>query len=233
MRPLLSCLFLLFLCPCLLANDALDLARAFFGPPEKLQSVNSIYYEGKIMNPSGEGSGTFRLYLKKPFFQRMEIHVGDVITVTAVNGSEGYRQQSDKITGKGRLGILHPAQVEKIIVNTVENLYFLKGSEKRNGRISFQGKADFKGQACYKLKFFYRDNLFYERFVELETGKILATRDERGITVYQRGEIFSGGIRFSRSVESYKGDKHLNTIHFKKILINSPMKDEIFDFPQQ
>ena len=95
MRPLLSRLFLLFLCPCLLANDALELARAFFGPTEKLQSVNSIYYEGKIMNPSGEGSGAFRLYLKKPFFQRMEIHVGDAITVTAVNGSEGYRQQSD------------------------------------------------------------------------------------------------------------------------------------------
>jgi hypothetical protein len=233
MRPLLSCPLLLFLCPCLLANDALDLARAFFGPPEKLQSVNSIYYEGKIINPSGEGSGTFGLYLKKPFFQRMEIHVGDVITVTAVNGSEGYRQQSNMITGKGRLGILHPAQVEKIIVNTVENLYFLKGFEIRNGRIGFQGKADFKGQACYKLKFFYRANLFYERFVELETGKVLATRDERGITVYQRGEISSGGIRFSRSVESYKGDKHLNTIHFKKILINSPMKDEIFDFPKQ
>ena len=62
MRPPLSCFLLLFLCPCLWANDALDLARAFFGPPEKLQSVNSIYYEGKMVNFPLEFSNIFQMF---------------------------------------------------------------------------------------------------------------------------------------------------------------------------
>ena len=214
------------------AVDPLDLARAYFGPEDKLQAVRSIYYEGKLVSPSAKGDGTFRLFVKKPHFQRMEIRVGDVQTITAVDGSEGYRQQTKLSTGQGRLGILNSSQVEKIIVNTLENLYFLKGIRRRNGKIDFLGKFDMQGRNCYKLKFSYRDKLFYERYVDLETGKILATQDERGVIVYQRGQIFAGGIRFSQSVESFKEGTHLNTIHFDRIMVNAAMKDEIFDFPK-
>ncbi len=214
-------------------EDPLELARAYFGPEEKLKAVRSIYYQGKIIHPGGQADGTFRLFLKKPHFQRMEIRIGDVQTITAVNGSEGYRQQILLPTGSGRVGILNSSQVEKIIVNTVENLFFLKGTEFRSGKVNFLGKATLQGRKCYKLKFSYRDNkLFYERYVDLETGKIIATQDERGIVVYQRGEILSGGVRFSKSVESYRAGKHLNTIHFDLIRVNTAMKDEIFDFPQ-
>ena len=233
MRTFLPCATLLLSGSGLMGANALELARSFFGPEEKLKAVTSIYYDGKIVDPSGKGSGTFRLYLKKPYCQRMEIQIGDVRTITAVNGAEGYRQQINQTTGRGRMGILHPTQVEKIIVNTVENLYFLKGTQKRNGNVSFLGKADLQGRECYKLKFIYRDTLFYERYVDLENGKILSTEDERGVTVYQRGEIYSGGIRFSKSIESFKDKKHLNTIHFQKIMVNVPMKDVFFDFPKQ
>jgi len=213
-------------------DEPLDLARTYFGSEEKLNSVQSIYYEGNIINPGEKGNGSFRLFLKKPHFQRMEIRVGDVQTITAVNGSEGYRQQTVISTGKGRLGILNSSQVEKIIINTVENLFFLKGTEFRSGKINYLGKTELQGRNCYKLKFSYRDNkLFYERYVDLETGKILATQDERGVIVYQRGEILSGGIRFSKSVESYKERMHLNTINFERIMVNAAMKEEIFDFP--
>ena len=33
------------------ADEPLDLARAYFGSEEKLNSVQSIYYEGNIINP--------------------------------------------------------------------------------------------------------------------------------------------------------------------------------------
>ena len=214
-------------------GNILALARKAFGPEKKLISIKSLYYEGRIVDPAGKANGLFKLYLRKPYHQRMEIEVDEVLTVTAINGLEGYRQMLHKPSGKSRLGILNPQQVEKIIVNTIENLFFLKGTEHRNGKIIFEGKTELQGKECYILKFQYRNNLFFERFIDLESGKILATRDERGVLVYQRGEIFSDGIRFSKSVESYLKEKHINTIHFQHIEVNKVMKDELFNFPEQ
>ena len=43
-------------------DEPLDLARAYFGSEEKLNSVQSIYYEGNIINPGEKGNGSFELF---------------------------------------------------------------------------------------------------------------------------------------------------------------------------
>ena len=105
-------------------------------------------------------------------------------------------------------------------------MFFLKGTEFRSGKINYLGKTELHGRNCYKLKFSYRDNkLFYERYVDLETGKILATKMSEELSFISVEKFFLVAFVFQKRW-SYKERMHLNTINFERIMVNAAMKEE-------
>lgn len=213
-------------------EQIIELARKYYGPAEALDSVETIYYEGEVLDPKGEArNGLFRLFLKKPFFQRMELQLGNVVTINCTNGTEGYRLQVNKKTGAKKLSILPPIRVETLIISSLENLNFLRETKHRRRDVRYVDKVDFQGQTCYKLEFRYSENLKYERLINAQTGRVMQVVDHRGVSMYNRGEIFSEGVRFTKIVESYRDNQHLNTLQFNLVLLNKPIHESFFDFP--
>lgn len=210
----------------------IEMAREYYGPTATLDAVETIYYEGEVLDPKGEErNGLFRLFLKKPYYQRMELQLGNVVTINCTNGTEGYRLQVDKKTGAKKLSILPPNRVETLIIGSLENLNFLKETKHRLRDVRYIDKVDYQGQVCYKLEFNYAKDLKYQRLIHAQTGRVMQLIDHRGVSMHNRGEIFSEGIRFTKIVESYRDNKHLNTLQFNLVLLNKRIHESFFDFP--
>lgn len=210
----------------------IELARKYYGPSATLDAVETIYYEGEILDPTGEQrNGLFRLFLKKPYFQRMELQLGNVVTINCTNGTEGYRLQVDKKSGAKKLSILPPNRVETLIISSLENLNFLNATKHPRREVRYLDKVDYQGHPCYKLEFRYGENLKYERLINAQTGRVMSIVDHRGVSMHNRGEIFSEGIRFTKIVESYRDNRHLNTLQFNLVLLNKRIHESFFDFP--
>ena len=212
--------------------DIIDLARAHYGPTKLLDSVQTIYYEGELLDPTGnQVPGEFRMFLKKPMKQRIEVQNGTIVDIRCTNGLEGYRMRYDKRSGKKQVVVLDAGRLETMIVGALENLNFLKVTEHRRRNVWFRERVDYQGNLCYKLRFVYNDGLYYERFVDVGSGRILLTQDSDGLQIHQRGEVYANGIRFPKSLESYKANKHLNTLKINLVLLNRKIPDTFFDFP--
>lgn len=210
----------------------IDLARAHYGPSKLLDSVQTIYYEGELLDPKGEEiPGEFRMFLQKPMSQRIEVQIGDVVDIRCTNGLEGYHMRYNKRSGQKRITVVDSGQLETMIVGALENLNFLRVTEHRRRNVWFRERVEYQGSLCYKLRFVYNDGLYYERFIDVENGRILLTQDSNGLQIHQRGEVYANGIRFPKTLESYKDQKHLNTLKIDLALLNRKIPETFFDFP--
>lgn len=213
-------------------NTVIKNARKYYGTEESLNAVESIYYEGEVLDPKGEKpNGLIRIFLKKPYFQRLEIQMGNVITIHCVNGLEGYHLQVDKKSGRKKISVLPADRVETLIIGSSENLNFLRASKIRAREVSYMGQKEYQGESCHELLFKYGQGVYYHRMISAQTGRVMMTLDHQGVEMHHRGEIFSKGIRFTKILESYKDNKHINTLHFNLVLLNQDIPDSFFDFP--
>jgi hypothetical protein len=210
----------------------IDLARSYYGQENLLDSVRTIYYEGQVLEP-GEGKvpGNFRMFLKKPMCQRIELQSGDIVDIRSTNGLEGYWMRLDKASGKKQVAVLDSGRLETMIVGALENLNFLKATDHRRRDVWFRELTRYQGAPCYKLRFQYKDVIYYDRLVDAASGRILLTEDNQGLQIHQRGDVFANGIRFPKNLESYQGRKHVNTLLISLVLLNSEIPDSFFDFP--
>ena len=159
-------------------NAIIDLTRRYYGTEANLNAVETIYYEGEILDPRGEKpNGLIRIFLKKPYFQRMEIQIGDAITIHCVNGLEGYHLQMDKKSGRKRISVLPPKRVETLMIGSLENLNFLKSTKRRSRDVKYLGIEDYQEHKCYELRFEYGNGIFYRRLINMQTGQVMMTED--------------------------------------------------------
>ena len=210
----------------------IDLARKYYGREEALNAVQTIYYEGEILDPKGEKkNGLVRIFLKKPYFQRMEIQMGHIVTIHCVNGIEGYHLQADTKSGRKRISVLPAKRVEALMISCVENLNFLRIPKEHPREVKYLGEKEYQGDPCYELLFKYGSGIHYTRLIHPKSGRVLKTIDYQGIEMHHRGEIFSKGIRFTKILETYKGNQHINSLDFDLILLNKEIPNSFFDFP--
>lgn len=213
-------------------DTIINLARNYYGAEETLRSVETIYYEGEILDPTGEKkNGLVRIFLKKPYFQRMEIQMGHFVTIHCVNGSEGYHLQADTKSGRKKLSVLPAKRVDALMISSIENLHFLMSPKDRKREVKYIGQKKCLGEDCYELLFKYGNGIQYTRLIHATTGRVVMTIDHQGIEMHHRGEVFSKGIRFTKVLETYKDNKHVNSLHFDLVLLNRSIPDAFFDFP--
>jgi hypothetical protein len=210
----------------------IDLARNYYGREEALQAVQTIYYEGEILDPKGERkNGLVRIFLKKPYFQRMEIQMGRIVTVHCVNGIEGYHLQADTNSGRKKISVLPAKRVEELMISSFENLNFLRNPKDRPREVKYLGEKEYQGEPCYKVLFQYGSGIHYTRLIHAKSGRVVMTIDHQGVEMHHRGEVFSKGIRFTKILETYKDNQHINSLDFGLVLLNKEIPDSFFDFP--
>jgi hypothetical protein len=217
-------------------NTIVAQARSHLAEDAVLDEVKTLEYAGVIFGGSGERLGTLRLRFKKPSFQRLDITYDDAAEVTAVNAYEGYVQNFDADGNSLGLRVLTSDQVKQLQLNAHENLSFYLGPQtRRNAAIKYLATVEFEGKQAYKVRFAYENELFYyDRYFDTANGKLLSTvSGANGYELREKGSFVAGGIQFPKEVATYNDGNLVRRVVFDRIIVNAPMSDAIFDFPDR
>ncbi len=215
-------------------NAFLQKARAHLGPEAMLENVESIYYRGSVYTPQGQKVADLELYFDKPNRQLLRENRDGVISQMAVNGFEGYQMSVDqKSGGHELLQVMSPAQVNRLMSNAAENLYFFQGPEHiRGAEIVDDGVTEYNGKSARKIQFVYPNSLVYIRYFDVESGRLLATVDNHGATMMEKDTLEAGGIKFPKIVVTYNEiGEEIHRVEFEEIEVNGKLESGLFDFP--
>lgn len=209
-------------------EDVIAKARAFVGPEDKLEAVETLSYEGTL-TPAADGeTRTVRLILEKPARQRLEIEREDGRVTMIVNDLEGFMVQENLATGARRVDPLPVDQVRRFKANAAENLYFFKFPPDRQVRVKYMGREDFRGRTVDAVRYLHPGNVLFFRYFDPETGELVGTRTDTGTVNTEEGEVTVGGLRFSDKVISFEEDQKVHTIEFSEIKVNPELPEGTF-----
>lgn len=213
------------------AQNIIQKARDFVSDEKTLLALDNIVYIGTYKTPDGP-SGEISLRVKKPYFQQQRREHKNHFEISSVNGSEGFIMRVPKSSDtQGKIVIMEYKQINEMITNAIENLYFYRGTEQKSGQIIDEGLTTFEGRAAYKIIFEYPGNIVYERYFSPETGEIIATI-HKAMTIKEINHKVVDGIRLPETVVASKDGKILYELNFSTVLTNQNMPKAAFDFPK-
>lgn len=251
MKPPVRLLLVLLLCllSSLALNAASDVdgvierARATVGGEAELRALQSVHYTGILTTAAVDEKGDERavkvaieIIFQAPYRQRIVATSDKKIEITALDDYEGWqREQDPSDSSRWRMTLLSPDQIKRLRANTWENLSFFRGIEQRRGQVEDGGITTLEGKKCRKLSFVHGDGIVFTRFFDEDSGRLLLTETENGITIREEGEIMAGGLRFPRKIISSSrlkdGGERVVTIVFDKITVNETFADSLFTVP--
>ncbi|MGE9290613.1 MAG: hypothetical protein ACQKBT_06470 [Puniceicoccales bacterium] len=213
-------------------EDVISKARAFVGPEEKLESIETLLYEGTLVPANGAQERRVTLLLRKPASQSLVITQGEGEISMVVNGMEGFMIQKNLTTGEVGYGPLPTDQVRRFKANAAENLYFFRFPASAQVRVKYLGEEVFRGQTVDAVRFIHPGGIRFFRYFDPETGELVATKTDTGTVNTEEGEVRIEGLRFADQVLSFEGDELAHTITFDKIEVNPELPEGAFAFPE-
>ncbi|MBC2601222.1 hypothetical protein [Puniceicoccus vermicola] len=213
-------------------EDVITQAREFVGPNEKIESIDTLLYEGVLVPENGAEERRISLLLKKPASQRLEITQGESRITMVVNDMEGFMMQENLVNGQKGFSPLPTDQVRRFKANAAENLYFFKFPSSVRVRSKYLGEQEFRGQPVDAVRFIHSGGVQFFRYFDPETGELLGTETDTGTINTEEGAIQVDGLRFSDKVLSFEGDELAHTITFDKIEVNPEVPEGAFTFPE-
>jgi hypothetical protein len=228
------------------ADEMIARARAYLGGEAALAAVNSVHFIGVLEPGSATPAGArpeklvVEIICQKPYQQRIVITGAGSIETTALDGSTAWEgEQEGRDPNQRRLNVLRPDQVKQLQANTWENLNFYKDIERRGGAVAVLGSATVDGQPAVKLVFTHDVGIVCSHYFNPDTGRLLLTETEQGLSIREEGEIVVGGVRFPRKViQTTKSlDSHGQPVEqklilsFDKITLNETFPESDFELP--
>tara|TARA_R100000027_G_scaffold38198_2_gene28179 strand:+ start:6599 stop:7303 length:705 start_codon:yes stop_codon:yes gene_type:complete len=212
-------------------DDILAKARSFVGPEDKIDSVDSLYYEGVMELANGGPDRVISLLLEKPAKQRLVITQGDGRITMVVNGLEGFMMQENLTTGESGFAPLPLEQVRRFKANAAENLFFFEFPASAQVRVKYLGETDFRGETVAKVRYIHPGGVQFIRYFDPATGELVGTETDTGTINTEEGKMVVDGLNFSEKVLSYEGDELANTITFSIVEVNPDVDEDSFSFP--
>lgn len=212
-------------------EEIVDRAREYLGGDEALDAVRSIFYRGTF--ETGEGiEGEVEIIFKKPLFQRVKTVREEVEEVTALSHYDGWRKITDRDDESNwTVVFLDAPQIRELQANTWENLNFYKNIERRRGRIENHGVVELDGEDCVHLTFHHPGGIHFDRYFDVETGRLRMTESSTGGQIREEGDQVVSGIRFPESITMMQDGEVTNRIHFEEIEVNREVEEDLFDVP--
>ena len=172
------------------------------------------------------------IIVEKPYQQQFKLTKPDSIETRALDGYEGWVQNTSRDDPRQRrLRLLGAPEIKQLRANTWENLNFFAGLEKKGGRVQLEGEATVDGVECVKLSFVHTDEIVFHRFFDRATGRLVRTETESGGEIREEGEIVVDGVRFPRKVINKSANGKVDTLVFDKIVLNELVPAEEFAVP--
>ncbi len=212
------------------AEAILAKARQRLGSEAKLNGVHSLRFSGTITTVKGK-SNTIEIVLKKPYKQR-QVFVGDkLVREIGLNDYVAWTRVYNKNTPKLYNLMLHTAEaLRRIRASTYENLYFFFPYSNRWRKVEYLDRNVYDGLMVHRVKVSY-GNVYYLRYIEESTGQLVLTEVETGERIVEGGEMFAGGIRFPRTLTTFRDGNEVHRIAFDEIQVNPVLDDSLFNLP--
>jgi len=209
------------------------LARSALGPDDKLNTVTSLELTGNVTDDKNQPFGQLVIMFKKPARMRSEVQTANGRMIQGSDGVAGWEFDVDK-NSNSRNAVMPARDELQNIYETLENLYFYRGTEHVTGSsATVDGDAQYRGAASTKVTFHYPNNIDYVRYFNPASGKLLGTvLAPEGTEFVEEGEAVVNGITFPKILHEYAKDGQLvRTIVFEKVIVNPPLDDRLFDQP--
>lgn len=230
--------FILLSCATMSAQEPsvsaiINRARATVGTEQILNDLVTLQMFGKLEPVDSKmPAATLSIIARKPCSQRMEIKLDDLVETTLMSEGEGALVRSNMAEGASKMRMLSQPELDRVAYSTRQFFSFYRPEFKLGERVSYAGVESRQGVLCNKLSYAYSDGLATLRYFSVETDQLISTVTESGVEIVPRGQQAEQGIRFPERVDYYEGDKKLHSIILKKIIVNKPLPEGIFDLPK-
>ncbi len=212
------------------AEAILAKARKRLGSEAKLNGVQSLRFTGTITTVKGKPN-SIEIVLKKPYKQR-QVFVGDkMVREIGLNDYVAWTRVYNKKTPSIYNLMLHNSEaLRRIRASTFENLYFFFPFSNRWRKVEYLDRDVYDGLMVHRVKVSY-GKVYYLRYIEETTGQLVLTEVETGERIVEGGEMFAGGIRFPRTLTTFRDGNEVHQIAFDEIQVNPDLDDSLFTLP--
>ena len=213
-----------------IAEAILAKARKRLGNEAKLNEVQSLRFRGTITTVKGD-SNAIEIVFKKPYKQR-QVFIGDrVVREIGLNDYEAWTKVYDKRTPSRYKLIPHSTDgLKRIRASTFENLYFFFPYSNRWRKVEYLDQDVYGDLKVHRIKVSY-GKIYYLRHIEDRTGRIVLTEVETGERIVEGGEMIADGIRFPRTLTTFRNGNEVHRIAFDEIQVNPVVDDSLFTLP--
>ncbi len=217
-----------------LVEETVKLARSYLGESDTLDAVTSIQYQGVLVYGNGD-SGTLASVYKKPLYQKFTSVINDFKEVSALNRTEAWRKvESVSKPGAWSLEFYEVDDIHHMQAAVREALAFLGTPRSRKGHIEYLGTESVEGHDTRILVYYHTDEIWFRRYIDIETGKVISTINDRGVIFEEHGEKMISGIRFpEKMVTRFLTEQGEQTIelNYTSITVNEEIDDTLFGVP--
>jgi hypothetical protein len=215
------------------ANEVIDRARATVGSEAALDGLVTLQLVGSLEPTDPDmPSATLLIIARKPASQRLEIKVDDIVETTLLNGDKGCIIRSNLNAGVSQMRDLVGPERERVLYSTRQFFNFYRPNFKNGEKVHLEGIENHRGQRVYKLVYQYPEGLQTTRYFSVEDDTLVATITENGVESIGIGSQSAEGIKFSREIEYYEGERKLHTILLHEVKVNKPLAAGIFEMPE-
>lgn len=217
-------------------------ARAFIGPEQALDRIESLHYTGTLTISGADPATTppaplsVDIIFQKPGRQRSVISAPKRVETTVLDGYEAWQKVHDPADAtRWMLSLLEADQIRSLRANVAENLYFYRALARNPDAVQDLGAATIDGVACRKIAFVHSTQIAFFRYFDAATGRLVLTETSQGEKIREEGQIVAGGLRFPQTLVTTMtrpdGTEQLITINFEKITVNETFPDSLFTMP--
>jgi hypothetical protein len=225
-------------------------ARAYLGSEDALNSVNSVYLDGKFSavdspeNPTNQHSAAVQIILQKPYLHRLVVTAeadkgnpdSPSAKIIALDGYDGWqREPNPSDPANPLISLLGAAQKWALRADVWENLFFYRGAESEGITTQDLGPVQQDGHACEEIAFIHSPTITYYRYFDQNTGQLIFTQTKEGLQIREQGEISVDGIRFPKTIITAQklpsGGQRVVTLDVDHITVNDVFSDSLFDLP--
>lgn len=214
-------------------EDIIKRARATLGTEKALNGVFTLKMVGSLEPADPKvPAATVLIVARKPYSQRLEIRVDDMVETTILDGQKACIIRSNLKEGASQMRELTGPELERVRHSTRQFFNFHRPDFKGGERVSHEGMVTHREERCHKIKYAYPDGLETLRFFSVEDDTLVATITDNGVESVNRGEQLVKGIKYPKSIDYYEGGRMLHSIQLSEVQVNEPLTSGIFKIPK-
>lgn len=212
--------------------EIINRARATVGTADKLDALVTLKLVCSIepADPSVPAA-TLLILARKPYSQRLEIRIGDMVETTILNGEKGCLVRSNLAAEASQIRPLVEEELERARYTTRQFFNFYRPDFKNGEKVVYEGMVSHRDQRVHKLRYAYPDGLETIRYFSVNEDDLVSVVSENKVESVNIGRQVVDGIKYPERIDYYEDGRKLHSVVLQEIEVNKPLPAGIFEIP--